>query len=88
MSGLIVLPNQEQKKEFGSRRAMLMQCVEGERKGLLGVHLQGGKFTCPLPKEYDVLTEVFYKNGQVFVTRPGQKMLICDFNKGTATPIA
>lgn len=85
--GLIVLPNQEQKKHFGTRRAMLMECVEGPRKGLLGVHKQGGKFTVPLPPGYDINTEVFYANGEVFVRCPGQKTLVCDFNNGTSHPV-
>lgn len=84
---MIILPNQEQAKQFGTRRAMLMQCVEGPRKGLLGVHLQGGRFTVPLPAGYGGDTEVFYRNGQVFVTCPGQRTLLCDFNKGTSTPV-
>lgn len=87
MSDLIVRPNYEQAKHFGTRRAMLMQCVEGKRKGLLGVHLQGGKFTCPLPIGYGNDTEVFYAAGKVFVKCPGQKTLVCDFNEGTAKPV-
>lgn len=86
MSDLIVRPNQEQAEHFGSRRAMLMERVDAP--GMLGVHLQGGRYTVPLPKGYDSRTEVFYRNGQVFVACPGQKMLVCDFNKGTARPIA
>lgn len=84
---MIITPNREQAKHFGTRRAMLMQCVEGPRKGLLGVHLQGGKFTCPLPPGYDGRSEVFYAQGRVFVRCPGQKTLVCDFNEGTAKPV-
>lgn len=71
----------------GGRRAMIMQCVDGPHKGNFGVHMVGGKFTCPLPVGYSHLSQAFYTGGRVFITHPGQKTLVCDFNKGTATPI-
>lgn len=87
MSNLVqVLENPEIRKAFGTRRAMLMERVDAP--GMLGVHMIGGRYTCPLPPGYNEKTEVFYMHGRVIVICPGQKPLVCDFNKGTATPIA
>lgn len=85
MSGLVVRENEIVQGHFGNRRATLMQRVD--RKDLFGVHMLGAKFTCPLPEGYDALTEVYYAGGRVFVTRPGQKTLVCDFNTGTTRSI-
>lgn len=53
-----------------------------DRPGLLGVHVAGGRFVCPLPEGYDGRTSVVMHKGYVLVAHPNLPPLQCDPNTG------
>lgn len=63
-----------------------MKALLVERKdkpGLLGVHVRGGRFVCPLPEGYDGRCSLVVHQGYVLVAHPMLPPLKCDPTTGT-----
>src|ERR1035437_7770546 len=43
-----------------------------------GVAKKGGRFVCPLPKEYDHNVGIIAHDGMIIVTHPSLPKLVCD----------
>lgn len=66
---------------FTTVRAQLVE--RKDRPGMLGVHLQGGRFVCPLPVGYDGRTSVTFHQGYLLVAHPDFPPLLADPSRGT-----
>jgi hypothetical protein len=69
--------------EFEGHQALKAMIVERkDAPGLLGVHVRGGRFVCPLPEGYDGRVSLVVHKGYVLVAHPTLPALKCDPNTG------